>query len=262
MKDTQDTTTDMISRPISRRAFLYATGATTAAVVLWPGIAQAKVAPALPALIDPYSGSIALVFPLPRNSYQTHLQNNWHQAREGQIYEWNHRNATTARAHDGVDVYPRSANALPWVYAPLAARVAAVCTRSDNTLNATVTYQVSATTPPPWDYSQGVDNVANLPLYGDFVWLYSTDARSAGYFIFYCHLQNEAIVRSLVPDQVVTTATPVGVMGDTGNAQGAPQLHVEIHYPAGNGYTCTHCSPNKAVTGIDPFNSLATATKR
>jgi murein DD-endopeptidase MepM/ murein hydrolase activator NlpD len=252
---------DTFAGPISRRTFLRATGATAAAIALWPALANAEALVA-PALVDPYSGSIPLVFPLPRKTYQTPVQNNWHASREGQIYSWSHQDASTTRGHDGVDVFPRSASRLSTVYAPLTARVAAVCLRSDNTLNASVTYKVSASTPPPWDYSQGVDNVANLPLYGNFVWLYSTDARSAGYFVFFCHLQNEAILRALAPDQTVTTATPLGVMGDTGNAQGAPQLHVEIHYPAGSSYTCTHCTPNKTVTSIDPYSSLANAARR
>lgn len=252
---------DTLSKPVSRRTLLRATGATAAAIALWPALAHAEVL-VVPSLIDPYSGSIPLVFPLPRNTYVSHVQNNWHASREGGIYQWSHRDASTTRAHDGVDVYPRSTTALPTVYAPLTAKVAAVCLRSDNTLNATVTYQASATNPPPWNYSQAIDNVANLPLYGNFVWLYSTDSRSAGYFVFFCHLQNEANLRALVPDQSITTSTPVGVMGDTGNAQGAPQLHVEIHYPTGNAFTCTHCTPNKTVTSIDPYNSLANAARR
>lgn len=91
---------------------------------------------------------------------------------------------------------------------------------------------------------------------------HSTDSRSTGYFVFFCHLQNEAILRALAPDQAVATATALGVMGDTGNAQGTPQPHAEIHYPAGNSFTCTHCTPNKTVTSIDPYNSLVNATKR
>ncbi len=39
--------------------------------------------------------------------------------------------------------------------------------------------------PPPWDYSQAVDTVADLPLYGNFVWLVSTGPCSAGAFVFY-----------------------------------------------------------------------------
>ena len=250
----------LLTTPVSRRAFLRATGATAAAIALWPALTTAE-ALAAPVLVDPYSGSIPLVFPLKHRTYRTPVQNNWHASREGELYQWSHRDATTTRAHDGVDVFP-STRALPTVYAPLTAQVAAVCLRSDNTLNGTVTYKVSANTPPPWDYSQAIDNVANLPLYGNFVWLYSTDSRNPGYFVFFCHLQNEAIVQGLAPDQAVTTATPIGVMGDTGNAQGSPQLHVEIHYPAGNTFICTHCTPNKTVTSIDPYNSLVNATRR
>ena len=60
-----------------------------------------------------------------------------------------------------------------------------------------MTYKVSSTTPPPWDYSRAIDNIINLPLYGNFVWLYSTDSNSIGYFVFFCHLKNETTIRSL-----------------------------------------------------------------
>jgi murein DD-endopeptidase MepM/ murein hydrolase activator NlpD len=114
-----------------------------------------------------------------------------------------------------------------------------------------VTYRESNSTPPPWDYSRTIDNVINLPLYGSF-----------GYFVFLCHLENETTLQGLAPDQPVTTSTPVGVMGDTGNAAGTPQLHAEIHYPAGSSFTCNHCAPNKMVTTIDPEASLVRATRR
>ena len=250
-----------MNESVSRRTFLRAGGATIATLALWPTLASAEVL-AAPTLVDPYSGSIPLVFPLKWKTYQSPVRNNWHASREGQLYQWNHQDGATLRAHDGVDVYPRSTGALPTVYAPLSARVAAVCVRSDNTVGATVNYQVSSNTPPPWDYSAAIDDVANLPLYGNFVWLYSTDSSSTGYFVFFCHLQNEPTLRALVPDQAVTSTTPLAVMGDTGNAQGSPQLHVEVHYPSGNSFTCTHCTPNKTVTSIDPFNSLANATRR
>lgn len=246
---------------ISRRTLLRAGGATVAALAAWPVLTGAEVL-AAPALVDPYSGSIPLVFPLRWKTYQSPVQNNWHASREGQCYQWSHQEGSTLRAHDGVDVYPRSTALLPTVYAPLTGRVAAVCVRSDNTLSATVNYRVSAATPPPWDYSNAIDNVANLPLYGNFVWLYSTDPSSAGYFVFFCHLQNETTLRSLVPDQAVSTTSPLAILGDTGNAQGTPQLHVEVHYPTGNSFACTHCTPNKTVTSIDPFNSLANAARR
>jgi len=90
----------------------------------------------------------------------------------------------------------------------------------------------------------------------------SSDPASAGYFLFYCHLQKKAIVQALVPNQAVTTSTPVGVMGDTGNAAGTPQLHAEIHYPIHATYTCTRCTRPKTVTAIDPYASLAQATLR
>ena len=102
-------------------------------------------------------------------------------------------------------------------------------------------------------------------LYGNFVWLCCSDANSPGYdgyFAFFCHLQNEKTIQSRKPDQQVTANTQVGAMGDTGNAQGTPQLHVEIHYPKGNTFTCTHDKCNKVVTSIDAEASLINAKQR
>ena len=243
---------------ISRRRFLQI-GAGAAAGTLLPVLPEIARADAL---VDPYNGSIPLVFPLVYGTYKTPVQDNWHVNREGQSYSWNHRNGSSQRAHDGVDVYPSRRRKVPKVYAPLTGKVAAVCVRSSNTLNATVTYKVSSTRRPPWNYSQAVDNVIKLPLYGNFVWIYSTDANSLGYFVFFCHLKNEATIQSLAADQPVTVSTPLGVMGDTGNAAGTPQLHAEIHYPAGSSFTCSHCTPNKVLTSIDPEASLVRATRR
>jgi murein DD-endopeptidase MepM/ murein hydrolase activator NlpD len=249
----------MLDGRIDRRRFLrMGVGAAAGALLLdvLPESARAD------SLVDPYSGFLPLVFPLTSGTYKTPVQDNWHVNREGGTYDWNHQNGTSQRAHDGVDVYPSRRRKLPFVYAPLAGKVAAVCTRSSNTVGATIAYKVSRSTPPPWDYSTAVDNVINLPLYGNFVWLYSTHPGSFGYFIFLCHLKNETTIRSLAPDQPVTTSTPLGVMGDTGNAAGTPQLHVEIHYPAGSDFTCNHCTPNKVLTSIDPRASLVRATLR
>ena len=244
---------------MSRRRFLQMGAGAAAGTLLLPVLPESARAEAL---VDPYSGSIPLVFPLVDGTYKAPVQDNWHVNREGQTYAWNHRNGSSQRAHDGVDIYPSRRRKLPKVYAPLSGKVAAVCTRSSNTVNATVTYKVSSMTPPPWDYSQAIDNVINLPLYGNFVWLYSTDANSLGYFIFFCHLKNETTIRSLAPDRQVTASTPIGVMGDTGNAAGTPQLHAEIHYPAGSTFTCSHCTPNKVLTAIDPEASLVRAKGR
>jgi hypothetical protein len=212
-------------------------------------------------LVDPFAGSVPLAFPLEDGTCVSPLVDNWHQEREGQIYPWNHRTAPAARAHDGVDIYPAGGGG-PRVYAPFAATVAAVCTRSANRVDAAMRYRVSSATPPPQDYSQAIDDVVSLPLYGNFIWLLSTDPRSAGYYVFVCHLQNEAILSSLVPDQPVTPASPLGVVGDTGNAAGTPQLHVELHYPAGATYVCTHCTPARTLTSFDPFASLQLASVR
>ena len=243
---------------ISRRTFLRMSAAVAGTLFLpIPEVARAQTT-----LVDPYTGVVPLVFPLLHGTYKTPVQDNWHVNREGQIYTWNHQNGQAQRAHDGVDIYPAFKRKLPRVYAPLAGTVAAVCVRSSNTVNATLTYKVSSTTPPPWDYSQAIDNVANLPLYGNFVWLYSTDANSLGYFIFFCHLKNETTIQSLAPDQPVTVSSQLGVMGDTGNAQGTPQLHTEIHYPKGLSFTCSHCIPNKVVSSIDAEASLINAAQR
>jgi hypothetical protein len=247
-------------RLLTRRGFLQA-GASAGILLLLPRAAGAST------LVNPYTGSIPLVFPLQSGTYQTPLQNNWHVSREGQQYTWNHRDGKTIRAHDGVDVYPLNGNNLPTVYAPVSGTISAICYRTENSISVQPTYLTSTSHPPPWNYSQAVDNVANLPLYGNFVWIYSTDPASAGYFVFFCHLQYDSLIQGLAPDQAVTattpTATPVGTMGDTGNASGTPQLHVEIHYPSGNSFTCTHCKPRKSgLTSIDPFNSLVNATPR
>ena len=247
----------MLDGRIGRRGFLRMGVGAAAGALLLPVLPEGARADTP---VDPYGGSIPLVFPLPYGTYKTPVQDNWHANREGRTYVWNHQNGTSQRAHDGVDVYPSRRRKLPRVYAPLTGTVAAVCTRASNTVGAAVTYKVSGSTPPPWDYSRAVDDVINLPLYGNFVWLHSTDAGSSGYFVFLCHLKNETTIRSLDPDQLVTASTPVGVMGDTGNAAGTPQLHAEIHYPAGSGFTCSHCTPNKMVTSIDPAASLIRAT--
>ncbi len=244
---------------VGRRRFLQmGAGAAVGALLLpvLPGSARAA------ALVDPYGGSIPLVFPLAYGTYKSPVQDNWHANREGRTYAWNHQNGSAQRAHDGVDIYPSRRSKLPRVYAPLTGRVAAVCTRSSNTVGAAVNYRVSSTTPPPWDYSRAIDDVINLPLYGNFVWLYSNDATSAGYFIFLCHLKNETTLQGLAPDRAVTASTPDGVMGDTGNAAGTPLLHAEIHYPSGSSFTCNRCAPSRVVTSIDPEASLVRATRR
>lgn len=240
---------------ITRRGLL-GLGAATAAAVVLPGTGSAAVT-----LIDPYSGAIPLVFPLVEGTYDTPPASNWHVGRQGRAYPWNHLNGATLRAHDGVDAYP-TPGVLPAVYAPLTGTVAAVCLRSANTPDAAVAYGVSSATPPPWDFSQAVDDVANLPLYGNFVWLYSTESSSRGYFIFLCHLQNESVIRSLVPDRPVSVQSQIGVVGDTGNAAGTPQLHTEIHYPTGFSYPCGHCTPGRTRTSLNPEASLRQAARR
>lgn len=243
---------------IDRRRFLQLGVGAAAGALLLPVLPEGARADTL---VDPYGGSIPLVFPLVKGTYKTPVQDNWHANREGQTYAWNHRNGSSQRAHDGVDIFPSRPRKLPRVYAPLSGTVAAVCTRSSNTVGAAVTYRVSDT-PPPWDYSMAIDDVINRPLYGNFVWLHSTDDGSPGYFVFFCHLKNETTLKALEPGQWVTTTTPVGAMGDTGNAVSMPQLHAEIHYPAGSGFACNRCTPSKTLTSIDPAESLIHATPR
>lgn len=240
---------------ITRRGLL-GLGAAAAAAVALPETGRAAAS-----LIDPYTGAIPLTFPLVEGTYGTTVASRWHAGREGRLYPWNHANGAAVRAHDGVDTYPAS-GVRPAVYAPLRCTVAAVCVRAANTPGAPVAYRASAATPPPWDVSQAVDEIANLPLYGNFVWLYSTDDTSTGYFVFFCHLQNEPVIGSLVPDQPVGVQSQVGVVGDSGNAVGAPQLHTEIHYPAGSGFPCNRCAPRRTLTSLNPETSLLRAARR
>jgi hypothetical protein len=131
-----------------------------------------------------------------------------------------------------------------------------------------VTYAVSHEFPPPWNYSDAIDSVDQVPLYGNFIWLASTEAASHGYSVFLTHLQNEGTLQALAlalreHGRVhMTRRDQVGVMGDTGNAVGVPQLHVEIHYPLGHTYACTRCVPEKVHTAINPYASLVNAVER
>lgn len=241
---------------ITRRTVL-GVGAAGAATVLLPGLGQA----ATTELVDPYTGAIPMAFPLAEGSYDPQAASEWHVGREGSAAAWNHVNGTAVRAHDGVDTYPPP-GVLPPVYAPLTGTVAAVGVRAVNAPDAPVHYAVSESTPPPWNYSRAVDDVAGLPLYGNFVWLRSIEPTSTGYFVLLAHLQDEPVIRSLVPDQPVGPHTRLGVVGDTGNAAGTPQLHTEIHYPVGFDYPCARCTPGRALTCIDPTASLDRAARR
>jgi murein DD-endopeptidase MepM/ murein hydrolase activator NlpD len=239
---------------LSRRRFLALAGA--AGVATFVRTLPAAAAP----LVDPYQGVVPLAFPLRSGSYRTPVTGNWHVGREGARYPWSHRDGANRRAHDGVDLYPSDPTALPLVYAPFHGTIAAIGLREDNTLDAATSYRVSTRTPPPWDYTRAIDTVANLPLYGNFVWLVSSEAASNGYYVLYAHLQHDDLIAHLQVDQPVGPATPVGRMGDTGNAAGVPQLHVELHYPLGSTYRCRDCSSSQTLTSIDPTASLLAAT--
>ncbi|HEX2915342.1 MAG TPA: M23 family metallopeptidase [Chloroflexia bacterium] len=252
----------------SRRKFLKVTGVATGS--LFFGLPQLAGAATTTILIDPYSGQIPLLFPLPANTYKP-VSSNWHDNREGSSQEWSHQNSSSQRAHDGVDIFPVGTKR-PVVYSPVNGIVSAVFSQPTNTIGARGSSYKSSSglQAPPWNYSTATDDVANLPLYGNFVWIYSTEAASSGYYILLCHLKYETTyLTRLVPGASVTNTTPIGVLGDTGNAQGSPQLHIEIHYPrdpatqAVTSYTCSHCSPAKAgVTAVDPANSLFNAKAR
>jgi murein DD-endopeptidase MepM/ murein hydrolase activator NlpD len=252
----------------SRRRFLGMAATAGAGILVsrpahgQPGPETAVPPPAIAPLVDPYEGSIPLVFPLARGTYRRPVFDTWHDARDGRLYRWTHRNDDGRRAHDGVDLFPRRGAQLPIVYAPLVATVSAVCYRPANRTDAPLTYRVDASDPPPWDFSRAIDDVAGLPLYGNFAWLHSIEAASMGYWIFVCHLQNERALRSLRPGRIVTTETPIGIMGDTGNAAGEPQLHLEIHYPLRRGYVCRMCAPDRRVTAINAAPSLMRALRR
>lgn len=250
--------------PINRRR--WGRRAALKAALAGAGAVLPRIAVAAPArqttLIDPYEGSIPLTFPLAEGTYASPIVDNWHAPRDGAAYPWNHRLVGPRRVHDGVDVFPLPDAPLPVAYAPVQGTVAAVCYRPENRLDAPLTYRESGATAPPWDYSRAEDTVSVLPLYGNFVWLMSTDPASAGYFIFSCHLQAEPVLESLMPDQPVTAETPIGVMGDTGNAEGTPQLHVELHYPGDFGFRCQRCRPPVLLTAFNSFASLRDAVPR
>jgi murein DD-endopeptidase MepM/ murein hydrolase activator NlpD len=246
---------------LTRREVLHL-GALAAAAALVPATAAAAPpdkkpgsSPILTPLENPYTGSIPLIFPVADGTYRKPFRDNWHDNREGPGYDWSHQNSAVQRAHDGVDIFPRFAGALPTAYAPFAARVVEV--NVDGYRRAR-----DAGLARPWDYGQG-------DIYGNYLWLSGTEGASAGYFALYCHLQDESILRSLADtlatagSLTVTAATAVGAMGETGNAAGQPQLHVELHLPTGKTFLCTRCDPDKSpLTAFNPFPSLSKATAR
>lgn len=131
---------------------------TTAAAAPPPG-KKPGGSPPTTTTFDPYTGRIPLVFPVADGTYRKPLRDNWHDNRDGDGYDWSHQNGVDAnglvqRAHDGVDIFPRFANSLPEVYAPLVARVAAV-----NIAGAGETgYTQNADIAPPWlGYSKHPD---------------------------------------------------------------------------------------------------------
>jgi murein DD-endopeptidase MepM/ murein hydrolase activator NlpD len=143
-------------------------------------------------------------------------------------------------------VYPADAASLPAVFAPFAGIVVAKAVAG--------TY-VTADGGPRRDYP--ADDI-----YGNFAWVRSTEQASAGYFAFFCHLQDDAVSRGLVAGSAVTRATRLGTMGDTGNAAGTPQLHVELHYPSGANFRCSLCKPKTRMTAMNPTASLRAAAPR
>lgn len=244
---------------LTRRRFLSLAGAAGVAVAAGsrPSFARGPGGGGGNGLIDPYSGSIPLRSPLASGT----LQDNWHASREGALYAWSHRYARTRRAHDGVDLIPAS-GASPEVYSPVAGTITAVCFRETNSLDETPAYSVDPNAPPPWDYSLAADTVIATPLYGNFIWIRSSEPDSARYYVFMCHLAADPTTSTLVPGTPVTTDDLLGFVGDTGNAVGSPQLHVEIHYPLGSSFTCSKCKPRSSLTALNPYASLLRATPR
>ncbi len=101
--------------------------------------------------------------------------------------------------------------------------------------------------------------VVNYPrpyyLYGNTMWIQNGE----GYRFFYCHLDKVFVTLG----QSVEMNTAIGTVGKTGNAATTPShLHFEIHYPAGSSYACKFCTPQKALSAINPYRSLMAATPR
>ncbi len=92
-------------------------------------------------------------------------------------------------------------------------------------------------------------------IYGNTVWI----ENASGYRFLYCHLDRVFVNVG----HSVTMNTIVGTVGNTGNATKTPShLHFEIHYPAGQTYTCKYCAPAKGVSALNPYPSLLNATPR
>ena len=268
------------SRPsddgLTRRGFL-GLGAAAMAAALFPAAAAAAPrpskqpgGPSKTPLEDPYAGAIPLDFPLAGGTYRKPLRDNWHDNREGPAYDWSHQNSATQRAHDGIDIFPRFAGTLPLVHAPCAARVVQINIDGSRATDGTT----DGTLAPPEDYPQGRDPQVNI--YGNYLWLEGTTGASAGYYFFFCHLQADETLRVLAQrlitkpvaePLVVDARQPVGRMGDSGNAPGDPQLHVELYlprtaaFPDGEKFSCAKCPPLSPKRGAaNPFPSLAQAT--
>ena len=189
---------------------------------------------------------------------------NYHILREGRLDAWSHRGVKGQRAHDGVDLFPVVGLEMPLIYPPFPATISAVCLRSGNSPDAEIDYRESESHRPPWDYSMAVDRRVNLSLYGNFIWLRGSDPASQGCFVLFCHLQNEPVLQALKVDQPVTAYTPVGVVGNSGNAvRSRAQLHLELHCPIEDAYVCTRCWPIRdGMTSFDPTPSLRGAIRR
>lgn len=93
--------------PITRRAFLKATGALAATLALGGALPAPTNASSL---IDPYGGVVPMVFPIRRGLYW--LMNNWHVPRIGSVLSFNHQLRPWLRAHDGVDIFALKGTAL------------------------------------------------------------------------------------------------------------------------------------------------------
>jgi Peptidase family M23 len=209
------------SRRLDRRQLLKlaAAGSLVAATASWlklPGSAGASSVVTSPQQV------VSLTVPF-RQAAFVGLQRNWHGARTGDFFWYNHR--TTVRAHDGEDM---ACNNLTPVYACVSGR----------------TVSSSAVT--------GDSTQLPYSRYGNVVVI----ENSAGDLFLYAHLADGS---ALAPgNNVVEGQTQVGLASFTGNATG-PHLHLEVRLAD---FACPNCAASYYFPGgypIDPAPSLQAA---
>jgi murein DD-endopeptidase MepM/ murein hydrolase activator NlpD len=168
-----------------------------------------------------------MAFPFAKSvSYR--YRNNFLEARAG-LPEWyNHwflrnRDGTLKRAHDGVDIYARRGT---HVLAPISGTV--IDPRKHWA---------------PWRPDR----------YGRVVVIESDERTSAGYVVILSHLDLAVVSYGAH----VTRGQYVGTVGDTGNAQGTPQLHFEVRAPFT--FAVTELGRRRQVDAFDPYPSIRRA---